>query len=125
LLISLFIRFVPKTLKDYKNSKPTKYVEISALGVDLNSDELIEKRARAARIKEYANKVKDENLKSEAARHNGNGSGGGNNGGGGGVVKSKRTRKNDEWVDVSVVDKETKEKSKRELAEEYAKNNVR
>eukprot|EP00903_Cladosiphon_okamuranus_P009060 g8661.t1 len=48
------VEYKPCTLKEYRESKPTGYVELGKLQPDLYTDELVAKRANAERIKEFS-----------------------------------------------------------------------
>ncbi len=55
------VEYKPYTLEQYKLIKPKEYVEISKMKPDLNSDELIAKRANAERIKEFSKNLRNFN----------------------------------------------------------------
>lgn len=55
------VEYKPYTLEQYKLIKPAEYVEISKMKPDLNSDELIAKRANAERIKEFSKNLRNFN----------------------------------------------------------------
>ena len=48
------VNFRPKTLAEYKRLQPTEYVELGKLPADLNSTELIAKRANKERVKDFS-----------------------------------------------------------------------
>lgn len=51
----------PKTLSEFKKTEPKEYVELGSLGADLDSDELIAKRANRARIKHFSSALREVN----------------------------------------------------------------
>ncbi len=53
--------FRPYTLAQYRKIKPQGYVEFSKLQPDLNSEELVAKRANAQRIKDFARNLQSFN----------------------------------------------------------------
>eukprot|EP01032_Pedospumella_encystans_P017599 gene17599-20047_t len=55
------VNFKPYTLKQYKMTQPKEYVEISNIKPDLNSDELVAKRANLERIKEFSKNLQSFN----------------------------------------------------------------
>ena len=55
------VDYKPYTLEQYKLIKPKEYVEISKMKPDLNSEELIAKRANAERIKEFSKNLRNFN----------------------------------------------------------------
>jgi hypothetical protein len=57
----LFVGSRPKTLTEYKQSKPKEYVELGSLGADLDRDDLVEKRANRARIKHFSSQLRQIN----------------------------------------------------------------
>eukprot|EP00752_Nemacystus_decipiens_P011450 g10168.t1 len=48
------VDYKPYTIKEYRESKPTGYVELGKLQPDLYTDELVAKRANAERMKEFS-----------------------------------------------------------------------
>ena len=52
------VNFRPYTLKDYRGSRPQEYVELGKLPADLNTDELIAKRANKERIREFSRNLR-------------------------------------------------------------------
>ena len=53
LLLPRHVNFIPKTLEDYKRNIPQAYMELGKLPADVNTPELVEKRAAARRMKEF------------------------------------------------------------------------
>lgn len=62
------VNFRPYTLKDYRVSRPQEYVELGKLPADLNTDELIAKRANKERIREFSRNLRAINA-SKIKRH--------------------------------------------------------
>ena len=52
------VNFRPKTLAEYKRLQPTEYVELGKLPADLNSTELIAKRANKERVKDFSRNLR-------------------------------------------------------------------
>jgi hypothetical protein len=53
------VDYIPRTLKEYNETKPDRYAALGSLGADLDNPELAAKRERAARAKDYARGVWD------------------------------------------------------------------
>ncbi|CAM9945098.1 unnamed protein product [Ectocarpus fasciculatus] len=62
------VDYKPCTLKEYREAKPTGYVELGKLQPDLYTDELVAKRANAERIKEFSTNLRKINSDTAAAR---------------------------------------------------------
>ncbi|CAM9091986.1 unnamed protein product [Hapterophycus canaliculatus] len=65
------VDFKPKTLKQYRETKPTGYVQLGKLQPDLFTEELIAKRANAERTKEFSANLRKINSDAVAARRAG------------------------------------------------------
>ncbi|CBN75064.1 conserved unknown protein [Ectocarpus siliculosus] len=65
------VDYKPCTLKEYREAKPTGYVELGKLQPDLYTDELVAKRANAERIKEFSTNLRKINSDTAAARGDG------------------------------------------------------
>ncbi len=52
------VNFRPKTLAEYKRLQPNEYVELGKLPADLNSTELIAKRANKERVKDFSRNLR-------------------------------------------------------------------
>jgi len=52
------VNYRPKTLAEYKRVQPREYVELGKLPADLNSEELIAKRANQQRIKDFSRNLR-------------------------------------------------------------------
>ncbi len=48
-------------MSEFKKTEPKEYVELGSLGADLDSDELIAKRANRARIKHFSSALREVN----------------------------------------------------------------
>jgi hypothetical protein len=97
------VSYKPMTVEEYKLTKPQRYVEIenvSILKPDLNSDELVAKRANADRVKEFSKNLKHFNKQS--------------------LGNQKKVPSGQELVQASVA--KSKVDSKREKMLEFAKN---
>eukprot|EP01041_Mallomonas_annulata_P002338 gene2342-4547_t len=92
--------FRPYTLEDYQRIKPQSYVEMGKLKPDLNSEELVAKRANAQRIKEFSKNLKSFNEQS--------------------LQQQRRLPPSSEAVSVTLTKK--KEESSRGKALSFAKN---
>jgi len=55
--------YKPYTLKEYKEKKPDKYVELGKLAPDLMTDDLVAKRTKAERMKAFASNINKNNMK--------------------------------------------------------------
>eukprot|EP01038_Epipyxis_sp_PR26KG_P014997 gene14997-20174_t len=55
------VKFKPYTLDQYNLIKPKEYIEIANIKPDLNTDELVAKRANMNRIKDFSNNLKSFN----------------------------------------------------------------
>eukprot|EP00602_Paraphysomonas_sp_CaronLab_P008651 CAMPEP_0185036958 /NCGR_PEP_ID=MMETSP1103-20130426/30731_1 /TAXON_ID=36769 /ORGANISM="Paraphysomonas bandaiensis, Strain Caron Lab Isolate" /LENGTH=349 /DNA_ID=CAMNT_0027574733 /DNA_START=203 /DNA_END=1252 /DNA_ORIENTATION=+ len=86
------VNYKPYTLQDYKKIKPQNYVELGKLKPDLNTEELVAKRANAERIKEFSKNLHHYNKQAMPRR------------------------------DQSAEDKKKKEVSRREKALQFAQN---
>ncbi|CAN0405087.1 unnamed protein product [Ectocarpus sp. 12 AP-2014] len=62
------VDYKPCTLKEYRETKPTGYVELGKLQPDLYTEELVAKRANAERIKEFSTNLRKINSDTAAAR---------------------------------------------------------
>ena len=56
-------KYKPYTLAEYRKNKPEKYVELGKLQPDLQTEELIAKRAKAQRMKEFASNINRKNVR--------------------------------------------------------------
>ncbi|TMW65206.1 hypothetical protein Poli38472_009373 [Pythium oligandrum] len=63
------VQFAPCTLSQYKKEKPAGYYELGKLQPDLNSSELVQKRANLERIKAFSKNLREIN-KVTAPSHN-------------------------------------------------------
>lgn len=52
------VQYEPCKLSQYKKEKPAEYYELGKLQPDLNADDLVQKRANAARIKEFSKNLR-------------------------------------------------------------------
>ena len=58
--------YTPYTLKEYKNKEPKEYQELGRLPADLSREDLVKKREKKERVKEYASAIRA--LNAPAAR---------------------------------------------------------
>ena len=63
--------YTPKSLDEYLRNKPKDYVELGKLGPDLDADELVEKRANAARVRHFSEQLRRVNAKEVKRRPDG------------------------------------------------------
>ena len=56
------VEYNPCTLGEYRRQKPKEYVELGKLQPDLNSDDLVAKRANAERVREFSKNLKSINM---------------------------------------------------------------
>jgi hypothetical protein len=91
--------YKPYTLKEYKETKPQKYMELGKLAPDLMTDELIAARAKAERMKAFGNNMNKNNIRGMK------------------VIKPVDRLKQEEEKRLR-----EKEVSKAQLAREYAEN---
>lgn len=57
------VQYTPHTLAEYQRENPRQYVELGLLGADLDSEELVAKRAVKARVKVFSEQLRRVNLK--------------------------------------------------------------
>ncbi|CAM9383398.1 unnamed protein product [Ascophyllum nodosum] len=62
------VEFKPCTLKEYRETKPFAYMELGKLQPDLNTEELVAKRANADRVKEFSVNLRQINSDAAARR---------------------------------------------------------
>lgn len=62
------VQYEPCKLAQYKKEKPAGYYELGKLQPDLNSDELVQKRANAERIKAFSKGLRDINKASSGTK---------------------------------------------------------
>ena len=56
------VEYNPCTLDEYRRQKPKEYVELGKLQPDLNSDDLVAKRANAERVRQFSKNLKSINM---------------------------------------------------------------
>lgn len=64
------VQYEPCKLSQYKKEKPAEYYELGKLQPDLNSDELVQKRANAERIKAFSKNLRVINKTTQPSKKN-------------------------------------------------------
>ena len=57
------LNYKPYTLSEYRKNKPTKYVELGKLAPDLQTEELIQARAKKEKMKAFAENINKNNVR--------------------------------------------------------------